>query len=728
MKNILVFAFQLVLAFSSTMAQHRTPAVGRTAPPGQAGADMPRQAIFSALSDYYFEGFESNFPPAGWQVVDVLDTATGWNSSLTADFPAAYQGTSSAYCRYEFASPSSGESWLITPAFQVASGDSLTFRFKLEYFGFAPDSTFILVSTSDSALTSFTDQMDFYAEGLNYPADSSNWYYKTYSLDAYAGQTIYVAFKNKNDEGDGIFIDNVELGTRPAAEAGIVSVDVDDFIPTGLSTPLVTVANNGATAQTFNVTLDISDGYSDTQPITLSPLSSGTVSFANWNAAIGTFTLSARTSLTGDANPANDTASKITKVLEPFEHYGWSIHDPLVDPTFGSAVASVHFGSSSRLFLLGGYGQLTILPDAYEYDLGFNSWTSIAPMPVECTYASSATANGKIFVFGGRTLGTAQGSTQIYDYATDTWSTGSPMPTPVITAAYGTYRDSLVYIIGGLIDATGGAVSLVQIYNAYTDTWSSGTTLPGPALYASRAGIVNNKIVVAGGYNPVTGQATASTYVGEINVADPLQVNWTQADDHPAGMLSRGGAATSLDPASGLVVFAGGSPEPSIFTTTDRTFAYDVNSGSWKLGPDKPTARNLFYMTPILYQDSVYLVALGGNPPGTSLNHSDAHEWLNLGRYSLATGIVTMENIAGVSVFPNPFQDGFNVVLELPKPMRCKITLTDVLGRELKVVSDGWLPGGRVTVPVSFPDVPAGLYSCTIQAESNTLYTKVVKY
>jgi len=161
------------------------------------------------------------FPPAGWQVVDVLDTATGWNSSLTADFPAAYQGTSSAYCRYEFASPSSGESWLITPAFQVASGDSLTFRFKLEYFGFAPDSTFILVSTSDSALTSFTDQMDFYAEGLNYPADSSNWYYKTYSLDAYAGQTIYVAFKNKNDEGDGIFIDNVELGTRPAAEAGI---------------------------------------------------------------------------------------------------------------------------------------------------------------------------------------------------------------------------------------------------------------------------------------------------------------------------------------------------------------------------------------------------------------------------------------------------------------------------------------------------------------------------
>ena len=728
MKNILVFAFQLLLAFSSAMAQHRTPAVGRSAHPGQAVVEVPRQAFISTLTSYYFEGFESSFPPAGWQVVDVLDTATGWNSSLTADFPAAYQGTSSAYCRYEFATPSSGESWLITPAFQVASGDSLTFRFKLEYFGFAPDSTFILVSTTDSALSSFTDQLDFYAEGLNYPADSSNWYYKTYSLDAYAGQTIYVAFKNKNDEGDGIFIDNVELGTRPAAEAGVISVDVEAFIPTGSNTPRVTVANNGATAQTFNVNLDISDGYSDAQPITLSPLSSGTVTFANWNAAVGTFTLSARTSLTGDANPVNDTASIAVKVLEPFEHYGWSIRDPLVDPTFGSAVASVQSGPSSRLFLLGGYGQLTILPYAYEYDLGFNSWASIAPMPVECTYAASATANGKVFVFGGRTLGTTQGSTQIYDYASDSWSTGSPMPTPVITAAFGTYRDSLVYIIGGLIDATGSAVSLVQIYNAFTDTWSAGTALPGPAVYASRAGIVNNKIVVAGGYNPVTGLATAVTFVGEIDVTDPLQINWTQVDDHPAGAISRGGSATSLDPASGLVVFAGGSPEPSIFTTTDRTFAFDVNAGTWKLGPDKPTARNLFYMAPILYQDSVYLAALGGNPAGVSLNHSDAHEWLNLGRYSLATGVQADERVSGFSIFPNPFQDNFKIVLELSKPMVGKITLTDVLGRQLKVVWDGPLSIGRVAIPVSFPDVPAGLYTCTLQVEGSTLYTKVVKY
>ena len=286
-------------------------------------------------------------------------------------------------------------------------------------------------------------------------------------------------------------------------------------------------------------------------------------------------------------------------------------------------------------------------------------------MPVECTYASSATANGKVFVS-----------------ADEHWALHKLPPRSTIMLRIPGVRVvrcrrpllPLMVPIGipsfissaDLIDATGGAVSLVQIYNAFTDTWSSGTALPGPAVYASRAGIVNNKIVVAGGYNPVTGQATASTFVGEINVTDPLQVNWTQADDHPAGHVVARWFGHLPDPASGLVVFAGGSPEPSIFTTTDRTFAFDVNSGSRKLGPDKPTARNLFYMTPILYQDSVYLGSAWRQPSGTSLNHSDAHEWLNLGRYSLATGMVTMERIAGVSVFPIRFRTGLKLSWSCP--------------------------------------------------------------
>ena len=89
----------------------------------------------SALSGYYFEGFETAFPPIGWQVVDIADTVYTWNESNTADFPAAYEGTKSAYCRWNFNATFIGEDWFIAPQFSVNTGDSLSFRFKLEYRG-----------------------------------------------------------------------------------------------------------------------------------------------------------------------------------------------------------------------------------------------------------------------------------------------------------------------------------------------------------------------------------------------------------------------------------------------------------------------------------------------------------------------------------------------------------------------------------------------------------------
>lgn len=691
----------------------------------QPNKNAPNIFLQSSLSGYYFEGFENTFPPAGWQVIDVLDTATGWNSSVTADFPAAYDGMQSAYCRYEFATPSSGESWLITPKFTVASGDSLSFQFKLEYFGFAPDSTFILVSTTDSALSSFTTVLDFYAEGLNYPTDTSNWYYKTYSLSAFAGQDIYIAFKNKNDEGDGLFIDNVELGTRPAAEASVQSIDMDVFHPSGTSNPKATVKNNGGSTQTFNVAMNISGGYSSTKSVTISPQATTQITFDPWNAAIGNYTINVQTLLTGDANPANDTLSASIKVLEPFVNYGWSTHDPLVIPTFGSAVASVNNSSSSRLFALGGYGNLTIIPDAFDFDMSFNTWAGISPMLTECTFAASATANGKIFVFGGRTLTTAAGPTQIYDYTTDTWTLGTPMPQPVLNAAFATYKDSLVYIVGGSNDATGQTYNLVQVYNAYTDTWAAGTPKPGPAVYGIRGGIVQNKLVIAGGYNPVTGLGIGTTYVGEIDTINPTQINWIQVADHPAGKISRQGSAVSVDKNSSLVVFAGGSFADQTTDVTGRTFAYDVNSNSWKLGPAKPSPRNLFYMAPVIQNDSIYLVALGGNPG--SWFHSEENEWLNMGYYQFPTGMAEHSFDTEGNLFPNPANASATLLLNLKTASQVNISIVDVLGNEMLTVSNKSFVAGKNSIHLPTAQLASGVYFCVINIDGKTFTKKLFK-
>lgn len=679
----------------------------------------------SSLTGYYFEGFENAFPPVGWQVVDVLDTNYTWTTQVSADYPAAFEGTTSAYIHYDFTGGAGGEDWLITPKFTVAPGDSLSFRFKFEYVGYLPDSTFFLISTTDSLPSSFTNVIDFVADTIAVQDTAGPvWSYKTYSLNAFAGQNIYVAFKNNNILGDGVFIDNVELGTRPAAEASPVSIDMNLFYPAGNYNALATVKNNGGATQTFNVTMNITGGYISTKQVTLSPQASATVIFDPWNAVAGAYTINVQTLLAGDANPANDTISKTIKVLEPFLNYGWSTRDPLPTPTLGGTAASVCSNTNSRYFIMGGLNG-TFLTDAYEYDLSFATWAGISPMPVESGYAGSAHANGKIFIFSGGNLpnGDPDGATQIYNYNTDTWTLGTPMPTPSANFATGVYKDSLVYIIGGNI---GNAVptNAVQIYNTYTDSWSSGTLKPGTPVYAIRGGIAQNKIVVAGGYDPVSAQATGITYVGAIDTINPTQIIWTQVADHPAGKISRDGTGVSLDKNSGLVVFAGGTNTNSTANITAGTFAYDVNSNSWKLGPDKPTALNLFYMTPVLENDSIYLAALGG---GDGVNITDKNEWLNLGYYQLPTGITENNFVADANLFPNPANNVTTLSLNLKNTAHIKMSITDVIGNTVMNVCDKKLNAGKNSIYIQTKSLTTGIYFCVIYVEGYLITKKLFK-
>ncbi|HRC32672.1 MAG TPA: choice-of-anchor J domain-containing protein [Bacteroidia bacterium] len=679
----------------------------------------------SSLSGYYFEGFESAFPPAGWQIVDVLDNVNTWTSSTLADYPDAFEGAQAAYCHYAYP-VGPGEDWFISPKFTVAAGDSLMFQFKWESIGWQYDSTLILISTTDSALSSFSTLVDSYVDTstvqiLNVP----DWYYKSYSLNAFTGQDIYVAFVNKNTNGDGVFIDNVELGTRPVAEVAVKSIDMDRYYPTGTSNPKASVKNYGSITQTFDVTMTINGGYTSTKSVTVSPQATTQISFDPWYATVGNYTINVQTLLTGDVNSANDTISKSINVLESFVNYGWSTHDPLVAPVMGSAAVSVCTNTNSSCFLMGGIATGNILVDANKYDLSFGTWAGISPMTVKSCFAGAAHANGKIFVLAGTafTNGNPDGTTKIYDYVTDTWSTGTPMPIPVANCAFGTYKDSLIFIIGGNI---GNAVASnnVQIYNTYTDVWSVGTAKPGTPVYAIRAGIAGNKIVVTGGYDPAAAISIGTTYVGAIDSVDPTEITWTQMADHPAGKISRTGPGVSLDKNSSLVVFAGGTNTNTTATTTAKTFAYDVNSNAWKIGPDKPTPLNLFYMTPVVQNDSLYLAALGGND---GVNESDKNEWLNLGFYQFPIGIEENNFVAEVNLFPNPASDATTLSLNLKNASQVKITISDVIGNTVMIVCDKKMDAGKNSISISSKNLESGMYFCAINVDGKTITKKIIK-
>ncbi|RPI13759.1 MAG: T9SS C-terminal target domain-containing protein [Ignavibacteriae bacterium] len=166
----------------------------------------------SSSGSSFFEGFDSIiFPPAGWKAVNVFGNSTYW--VRTTAFPHSPPGC--AWITYESDTVNGGLDWLITPKLSINTGDTLEFRLKPEYTGYPPDSLCVRVSTTDTALTSFTTRILYLAEGAGYP-DSTAWTKYSVSLNSFAGQNIYIGFKHQDFNGDGIYLDDISLITQGA--------------------------------------------------------------------------------------------------------------------------------------------------------------------------------------------------------------------------------------------------------------------------------------------------------------------------------------------------------------------------------------------------------------------------------------------------------------------------------------------------------------------------------
>src|SRR6185503_11554855 len=129
----------------------------------------------------------------------------------------------------------------------------------------------------------------------------------------YAGQNIYVAFKNRNFYGDGIIVDLVTIGTQAEFDVAATSIDLPEVVST--VTPIIpkaTVKNNSLTSLSFPVTLSITGGYSSTKNV--NNLAGGTslqIDFDSWLPSdTGDFTAFIQTQLATDGYPGNDTLSK----------------------------------------------------------------------------------------------------------------------------------------------------------------------------------------------------------------------------------------------------------------------------------------------------------------------------------------------------------------------------------------------------------------------------------
>jgi len=682
------------------------------------------QVLFtSALSGFYRQDFEgTTFPPVGWQVIDALNPAYSWQTSTQTP----YNGTKSAFISYDMTN-APGEDLLILPKFTVATLDSFSFWLALQDTGWVPDSTIILVSTTDSALSSFTTVIATLAEGDNYPAVRSVYQYFSYPLSAFAGSDIYVAIKNKNTNGDGVFIDRVEIGTRPALNALPLSIDYGTVIQTGgMVSPVATIFNDGITTQSFPVQMTIQGGYSSVKNVTnLLPDSIQQITFDPWTAP-GIASLqsaSIQTQLAGDGFAGDDTLPFVINVLEPFTNSGWTSKVPISPIRWGVPLASINSNDSSSLFLMGGDIGFGVYTNQARKYLANNAWDPLTNLNVKAGYASGASYNNKVYVMGGYSASTTiSNSNRIYDVATDTWSLGSPMPIPSANYALGIYNDSLFYFIGGY----NGIIFLndVQIYNAASDTWTVGTNLPIANAYLN-GGISGSKIVVTGGYGI---SVLANTYLGDIDPSDPTIITWTTGDDYPAGGCAGLAGGASLDESSGLIIFTGGALNNTLpLISSEYTFAYDVTANQWKIGPPKPTpANNLSNLVPLLFFGNLYMVSVGGYGDIGGLN---VNEWLDMGPYVIPTGVADNNPLSfDFTSFPNPFVNNIDFKFSLLQTSMVKVVILDLVGQEVEVLCNKNLQPGIQQLQWNASKYTSGIYFCRFIVDGNEYTQKLVRY
>ena len=159
----------------------------------------------------FSEGFEDGDLPAGWTNIDADNDGNTWvhNSTTFVDGHNS-DGAFVSFSKLNNAALTP-DNWLVTPAIPLAGNSTLTF-WRMSGFQTPQEHYGIFVST-----TSATDLSSF-TEVFNETLSSNPWAEKTVDLSAYAGQTVYIAFRHYNCTNKfALILDDVTITTTSAA-------------------------------------------------------------------------------------------------------------------------------------------------------------------------------------------------------------------------------------------------------------------------------------------------------------------------------------------------------------------------------------------------------------------------------------------------------------------------------------------------------------------------------
>lgn len=272
-----------------------------------------------------------------------------------------------------------------------------------------------------------------------------------------------------------------------------------------------------------------------------------------------------------DENPMNDSLSieVMTEVLQ------WERCSDRI--TGEHCHATAYNPATETFYSFGGYHNNNTMTDAvYEYLPKSDSWITLSPLLQELYWIDASYANGNMYILGGHDDVQALDITLIYNIDGDSFRYGPMMMHDILGPSIVTYKDSLLYCLGGRTDG-GSSTEYVQIYDAYRDTIRLGTPMI-KSIMRGGAAITDSIIWILGG------QYTDSLYYGIINTSNPLQINWHQGSALPAETWANGAGAMHRN-GKWYLYIVGGYQNGVI---SRNVWEYDISEDIWTAMPDYP--------------------------------------------------------------------------------------------------------------------------------------------
>jgi hypothetical protein len=360
-----------------------------------------------------------------------------------------------------------------------------------------------------------------------------------------------------------------------------------------------------------------------------------------------------------------------------------------------------------------------------RYDPVVDTWTTMAPMPTPRGWMNAAYVRENVYIMGGYSnTGAALAVNEEYIIAADSWTNRRPLPESVMCHMTGVWRDSLVYICGGM-DTYYDATRAVQVYNPFTDSWADGTPLPVEGDMGS-AVIVGDTIYIPNAYNRPSGVLWGRMLRGAINPASPTQITWLW-DPERLGSNGWGGTVSLRN----KVYWLG----------SGVSLRDDATIGGWVYDP----ATGIIDTVPSLRLEGVANVrgpCAAARESGEQLElYQVAGTWTSEGGSRYHKLSVSPQGVgeAGSEAMPDQrlrvstlFRNGARINYEVDRPCRATLTVYDQSGRVVRTLASGQMQAGSYNAAWDGRDQngrPAhgGVYFCRLQAGEFTAARKMVK-